>query len=199
MIYRLAQDVAAALAERGFPFAVHYGPDRVSPSDLTAYAGRIVIERDREAGDTVGGPIGSRGQNPATPRVRRLGCVATVIARASVDGARVNEHEHDCDQAVDALIVALYDWAAEGRSIVEVGAGRYLQDEEINGAPVGVGVVYRLAFTVARAVEARTFEGAARETVTLDDVNTSVRVTLDGENFEPVPPERPDSPEPPED
>jgi hypothetical protein len=187
VIYTMAQDVAATFALRGFPLSVHYGPERVSPSDVSAYSGRIVIARDRDRGDDVRATIGARGSDPRGPRVRVLGCEAVVYARSPLAGARVNEDEAICDQTVDALIVALCDWATEARAFVEFSGGKYLRDEEINGAERNAGVAYRLLFAVGRSVTARTYEGATRETAVLDGVTTTVRAAVQGTTYEDVP------------
>lgn len=187
MIYAMAQDVAATLAARGFPLSVHYGPERVTPSNIASHSGRVVIARDRTRGDDVRATIGARGSEPRGPRVRALGCEATVYGRSPLAGARVNEHEAVCDQTVDALIVALCDWATAARAFVEFGAGRFLRDDEVNGAERNAGAVYRLEFSIGRGVTARAYDGALRSTATLDGVTTAARAKVQGATYEDVP------------
>lgn len=179
MIYRMARDIAETLASRGLPVAVDYGPDRLT-RDLYAPS-RIVIERDRTRGDSVEGPMGSSA-NPRRRRTRQLGVTATIYTSSPVSGARLCEHERECDDIVDALIVAIDEWATAARSSVSYGGGRYLTPDEVSGAERGAGVAYELSLQISRGVYART-----RPTAAPADTDTGTIVSLAGAGSEVVP------------
>jgi hypothetical protein len=187
MIYGLARDVATALAVREYPVAVFYQRDRVSASVAArAPLGTIVFDRDRQGGDATRGPLGTHG-NPASPLTRWLGVVATVTVRVPTDGARGAEHEHECDAVVDALQVALAEWALEGRApAIEWVESRYLRPDEEGAAPAGV--TYRVRFRLCRGVAKRDYDGAVQPVGTVGTVSLGANVTLNGTDIEPVPP-----------
>jgi hypothetical protein len=188
MIYALAQDVAARLVLRKFPVRVVYGPERLARDCPSTAAITIVIERDRTRGDAVRAAPTTR-TNPRLLRVRDIGCAATVFARSSLPGAQVHEHEHDCDQVVDALLIALVEWGVENQAGTgEISGGRFLSPSEVAGAEHLSGVVYQLQFRVPRGLLVRDYEGAAQPTGTLDGITTALRVSLDGVSYEAVPP-----------
>jgi hypothetical protein len=187
VIYRMAQDVAATLAARLFPVRVQYGPERVSRTEPSTSSGVIIFSRDRSQSDVIRAYPASQ-RNPRAVRVRDLAVAVTVIARSPLKGARGCEHEHDCDQIVDGLIVALTEWSTEGKAgAIDFVEARYLTPEEFSGAEVGAGVAYRIRMRVPRAVLARNYEGAAQPTATLDGVEMTVRARAWGTEYEDVP------------
>lgn len=185
MIYTLAKDLADTLGERLFPVTCLYGPERVSREG--PFANLVVFRRDPKGGDRVSSLVAQR-TNPRAVRVREIGVEATIFAASTLDGARINEHEHECDQLVDALIVALYEWGAENRAgAISFTETRYLDPTEPDGVfEAWPGVRYVLRFAVPRAVLTTNYVGAARPEVALAGVTSSVRVSLDGTNYETV-------------
>jgi hypothetical protein len=163
MLYSVSQIVATELALRGCPLRVVYGPERFSDVGFTD--ARIVFERPRESGDVVGPPRSSKG-NPPRRAERGIAGVVRVYAHSTVDGARVQDHEGQAEQAVDLLIVALQIAAARSVTTLSIGAGGYLSAQalEVDGLEAWPGVVYELAITVQRAVFDRTWAGDAKST-----------------------------------
>lgn len=188
MIYQLSLNVEETLRGRGWPVRVVYGRERMKREAIPSML--VVIERDDDQGDSVGGPIGVN-RNPRSSSVRYLGVRADVYVRDGRAGAMLHEHQHVCDDLVDALVVALFEWQEAAKvPAFTYAESRYLKPEEINGDKGGehtTGVVYRLRFAVPRGVTAKTYEGAAEETVALDAVTTTTRVTLNGDDYETVP------------
>jgi hypothetical protein len=158
VIYRMAMDVGAALTARKFPLRVEYGPEqtaRVAPHSA------IVIDRDRTANETIGAAPGAQ-RNPQKVFARFMPCRALVYACSTVEGARVNEHEHECDRFVDGLMTALYDWAKLESTIINVTGARFATSADGVTPETWAGVVYLVTFTVARGVERRTYTGAGQ-------------------------------------
>ncbi len=154
MIHGLAKDVEAALKARHYPVEVKYGPERLS---RVPRAGQCLItfERDRESGDGVRASKGS-ASNPKSMRIRDLGVIVTVYASSSAPGARVHEHEHVCDQFVDALIVELDNWFVEGKTgqLCLYTESRMMNAAEFEADEMRAwsGCAYRLRFDLPRGV-----------------------------------------------
>ena len=188
MIYRMANAIGALLQTRGYPVAVEYGPE-VTMRELRG-SPVIVFERDRDGGDTVGPPVASPS-SPVTKRmshVRGAGVLVHVYASSAIANARVNEHEALCDQLVDALLVELHRWRArEYAGHIAIVESRMLTSDEVDGSPLPTaGAVYRLRFLLPRAVFDLDYSGDGRDTATLDDVTSTMTVSLDGETDEDV-------------
>ena len=180
MIYRLATHVGDALAARQYPVRVVYGPERVSHS-LTASA--IVIERDRDSGDTFENVRGAF-RNAKHPAIRMVGARATVYWRAAVAGARVQDHEDECDAVVDALYCAVdsYMQASARINLTPVSEARYLRAEEIaaEGLETWAGVVYRLRWRMPRGVASTTYLGLGLPTAAPAATTSGVHVRRNG-------------------
>lgn len=200
MIYGLSRDIEAALKARNYPVRVTYGPERLSRSPHAGQA-LIVFERDRETGDGVRPTKGS-SSNPKGMRIRDLGVIVTVYASSSAPGARVHEHEHACDQIVDALVVALDDWFQEGRTgqlVATYTESRMMNASEFEAEEMRAwpGCAYLLRFDLPRGVRALTYTppkdhapgvlpGGARPTATLArNGGGEVHVHLDGSDEDP--------------
>lgn len=159
MIRGFAKDIEVALRAQRYPVRVVYGPERLSRGPGPGQT-VIVFERDRETGDGVRGNKGS-SSNPRSMRIRDLGVIVTVYASSSAAGAKTHEHEHACDQIVDALIVAIDNWFVEGKTgqLCEYNVSRMmsaseLESEEMRSWP---GCVYRLQFDLPRGVRSLTY------------------------------------------
>jgi hypothetical protein len=162
MIRGFARDIETALRAQSYPVRVVYGPERLSRGPQAGQM-LVVFERDRESGDGVQPAKGSNN-NPRAMRVRDIGVVATVYASSSAPGAKVHEHEHVCDQLVDALVVAIDNWFVEGKTgqLAEYSATRMLDAAEFEADEMRAwpGCVYRLAFKLPRGVRSLTYTPA---------------------------------------
>jgi hypothetical protein len=105
---------------------------------------------------------------------------------SAVAGARINEHEHECDALVDACLVELFAWGEESMAgVIPVVEARYLSAEErAPGAETLPGVVYVLRFGVPRGVFVRDYEGTARAEAGSYDAVCSTRVAIRGGSYE---------------
>jgi len=177
-LYPLSKDLQTLLRAKQFPLRVFYGPER---THREAYPENvIVIERDREASDTLAAPRGVQ-RNPRKMRLRMLAGVATIYARSSKAGSHVGDHETLCEKFVDAFLVALAHWATETRAIeIPVTESRYLSAAErlsaakehapgVEAAAIETwpGAVYRVKFMVPRALLDLSYAGAGLPTGTL--------------------------------
>lgn len=178
MIARMAQDLEDMLRARGFPLRIAYGPEA---HRRNTHDSGIVIERDRTGGDGTLREVIGNGRNPQKFRVRDLGCVATIYAQSSLAGARIQDHEHLCDDFVDALIIALQEWGTMAKAgNVPVTQAGYVAAAEFADVETWPGVVYRMRFQVSRAVAKRTYEGAARPTGAVTGVTNRTDVRREG-------------------
>jgi hypothetical protein len=166
----MSQDVQTNLHTRKWPVLVEYGK---RTQRVGRYSMIVVLSRDHEAGDTVSTVLGFQ-HNPRKAFTRGIGVRADVYVRSSLAGARLCEHEHDCDDLVDALLTALDQWTTAARAgQVEIVEARYLSPDEHDGSDCGAGVVYRLRFRVQRGVTTEDYGGAARETAILAEVGNA--------------------------
>ncbi len=151
MIYELSRDIETLMRNRKFPVVVRYGPERAKfePGHGSAV---ILIERDREQGDSHG-PARGAAQNPRHRYTRTLACVATFYAKSGLSGARVGNHEALCEKLIDGFSCALYEWASTSKAVgTAFGSGQYLSASEFADLETWPGVVYRLRFSVPRGV-----------------------------------------------
>lgn len=172
MIYRMSCDLEANLRARKFPVHISYGKERMLRGGW--YSASIVIERDASRSDKVGATLGQQ-RNPRAVYMRSLAVKALVFAKSNVDGARLSEHEHECETIVDGLVSALYEWATAARAgEVTWGECRYLSAEERDDIEGWPGVVYMLRFHIDRRITTKNYEGAGLSSAVLSDVITSL-------------------------
>ncbi len=183
MIYRLTMDVRDLLAARKFPFAVEYGPERTT---RVAPFNAIVIDRDRDANEAIGAAPALQ-RNPKKVLRRDIPCRALVYAFSSVDGARVCDHEHECDRYVDGLVSALDEWATAAKGEVTFTGARFATPADGVDSEAWPGVVYAVTFTVGRGVYARDYTGAgqAEGSVAGAGMRGTVRVQRQGSDADP--------------
>jgi hypothetical protein len=166
MIYECAQALQAKLAAAKFPTVIEYGPRRTTVETYRDHL--VIIERDRDATDNLA-EVNGQQTNPRRLCNRALAAKATIYAQSRLDGARVNEHEFECEQIVDALIVALAEWGSAERArlgsvVPTIQEARYLKLSEFQEGEQWPGVVYVLKFRINRGVYKKNYEGAARPT-----------------------------------
>lgn len=170
----------AAFTKRKFPTAFVYGPPRFVID--TAQDHWLVIERDRDGAADQMKPVNGIQQNPRRLANRELAAKATIYARSNVDGARVNDHEAECEQIVDAFVTAFSVWGTE--NLARLGGVspflqemRYLKAAEFHPeAEVWSGVAYVIRFRVARGVIVRDYESQAQPTGTAAGVENVIEV-----------------------
>ena len=187
-------DVDRKLRARGFPATCIYGGERLSFDGFASNLFRF--ERDPDQADAVGYPRGSVGElSKPLKAIRSLATRVTVYGQSPLSGAMLPEHEHECEQLVDAVIVALAEWVVEARASVvplEITEARYVTDAGerkrvyAEGWP---GVVYALRFRVPRAVRALNYvtgaaPGLPRPKGSASDVENEIRVQIAGGQFE---------------
>jgi hypothetical protein len=181
VIYRCARALGAKLTARGFPVPVKYGPERATPNGpVTSAATRVVVERDRGTSETFEPPKGQQ-VNPRKLATRTLGAKATIYARSNKPGAMVQEHEALCDQIVNALFVALYEWAAaEKLTAVKIVDAKYVAASELNDLETWPGVIYVLRWGVPTGVFTLDYAGDARPEGEASGVSNTTQVFLTG-------------------
>lgn len=182
MIYRMMRDVEADLCARLYPLTFSYGP---SPSRLVVpHRGLVEVERDTERGETIGPPVAARS-NPRLSGVRVLGVKWTIFAQSGVDGAMRNDHEHECDLYVDAIQLAIYEWAkASGAGVIQFAEARYLSAAERTAVESPSDVAYLLRFGVPRGVMRRDYEGRARSVTQASAATNITEVYVSGQGRE---------------
>lgn len=160
MLYEMHHDLRGMLELLGFPTRWVYGP---TPTDIDGYHDSlIVIERDRNASDTIRAVQGVQ-RNARKMRVRDLAAQLRIYARSTVPSAHIGNHERECEKIVDALIVALEEWGTAGRAgNIPITEAKYLSAAEREDVEVWPGVVYSLKFFVPRSVQKRDYAGQAR-------------------------------------
>lgn len=182
MLYGIAHRVEAALKARGIPFPVVYGPERTDTTTLGTRT-RIVIERDREGGDSVG-PARSVHTNPNMRAVRAVGAVARVFAKSERAGAGVQDHEGVADKLVDRLHVALDSIIRSDQTLWAVSSAKLLNANELEqrGLKTWPGVVYEIKFSVDRGVFDTDWTGEAAPEAELgaDSISSTTTVKLNG-------------------
>jgi hypothetical protein len=176
MIAKVAADVGELLRARKFPIKrIEYGPE---PFERCPNHTAVIMARDVGSGDRFDAPIGVavRGhvsQNGRKMATRYVGGECWVLAKASRPHATHADHEYLADQIVDGLQCALYRWASEHKTRVELTGGAVVYGAELPGTFERFpGVIYRFRFTVARGVPDSDYDGAGLPTVELDAVDT---------------------------
>ncbi len=184
MIYTMARDIADGLIGHKWPVAVSYDRDLLTKHGSSTM--RVVFERDTSKGDAVG-PAAGFDRNPRKTAVRRLGVQCTVFIQSPTRGARKNEHEHLCDDLIDALLGEIQDWGTASRAgDIAIDESRYLSSDECATAGVTAGVAYVLRFKVPRGVRTRDYTGDALPEGSFTASTTAVKVSNDGANYEDI-------------
>jgi hypothetical protein len=191
VIYECVQDLQAKLTAQAFPTLLEYGPRRLAVEAWHDHL--VIVERDRENADLLA-PVNGQQTNPRRYCNRRQAVKFTIYARSNLDSARVNEHEAECEQIVDALIVAIAEWGTEARARLgsvdpTITEARYLKLAEFPEQEAWPGVVYVIRLRIDRGVYKKTYEGAARPTGHASHVGGELEVRRNaGDAPEYVPP-----------
>ncbi len=198
-VYQLSKDVETLLHSKNFPLRVHFGPER---AHREGYPDNVIIVERSTSNDSVTPPRGIQ-RNPRKEGTRNLGGVLHIYARSSRAGSHVGTHTDLCEKYVDAVLIALRHWAVSNRAVSDGNTGlpitesRYLSsDERLQmarvHAPQGAdsklfqaaeqwpGVVYRIVFTLPRALLDLNYQGDGEPEGTLTGVGSMTLVTGPG-------------------
>lgn len=157
MLYEASKEIQTLLSAQLYPVKVKYGPERVQRGHYPS-GHVIVIERARDADDTLSAPKGVN-QNPRRLYDIALACKATIYARSSLGGAHHGDHEREAEKVRDAFLAALYKWGVGARAgAIAVRGARFSPPAE-EGPECWPGAVYELRFTVPRGVFDRAYVG----------------------------------------
>jgi hypothetical protein len=111
MLGHLRADLQDELRSRGVPVVVEYGP--VAPGRVAELRDVVSVEHD-PAGDTLGGAA-ALGGNPPRRFTRTVGALVRIHSKASVNGARRQDHEDRAHRLVDQVLVSLDNVLRGGR------------------------------------------------------------------------------------
>ncbi|HXG69991.1 MAG TPA: hypothetical protein VNJ04_05180 [Gemmatimonadaceae bacterium] len=153
MIHEIGRELEALLRVQGCPFQV---VDGEAFKRTTWTSGVIVID---ETGDTYGPPR-SQSINPKRHFECTTGVKLTVYGKSSKPGAVEFEHKRVARRAADMVLVALREIRAARRIGLAVGAGSFVDIEDLAASEAKGGAVYQLAVSLSRGVEGRTWAGA---------------------------------------
>lgn len=167
MLYELARELDARLQSKGIPLRVNHGPGdgaiEARPI-LSPVRGRIVLERDRRAGDAFPAPrsagVRGSGAGAAANETRvvwgqEIRCVCRVVAASTLAGARLHEHEELCDRIVRHVVIGLRHVITSRKHVwIPPTRGHYLTAEELKIVDLEQwsGVVYDIEFSVERGL-----------------------------------------------
>lgn len=182
------RNVEAILQARRFPVTLVYGPDRL-PFD--GFCSNLIrFERDPDQSDTIVSPKGASGQQDQPMRATRLLATrVTIYGQSPLSGAMPQDHDHETDQLVDALTVAISEWVVAAKaSLVPLAftEARFITNDGERKAVYAEGwpgSVYLLRFKVPRAVRALNYvsgaaPGTAREKGTVENVGNEIHVRV---------------------
>ena len=161
MLHTISTCLREYLKAKACPLRVIYGPER---RDVALTDPRIVIERDRDRGDTFSGPRGNRHHRVS--ETQAIGAVLRVFAKSALPGAAVHDHERQADQAAGLVVVGLREiicsappgltaWQGKvGPTLWTItGAGLLsAQEHAQRDLQTWTGVVYEITFAVDRGV-----------------------------------------------
>jgi hypothetical protein len=160
MLYEAAKQIQTLLSAQLYPVKVKYGPERIKRGHYPS-GHVIVLERARDADDTLGPPKGIN-QNPRRLFDIALACKATIYARSSLGGAHDGDHEREAEKIRDAFLAALAKWYAGARAGTTAGvrfSGGRFKEATDEGPEKWPGAVYELRFAVPRGVFDRAYVG----------------------------------------
>lgn len=173
MIFAIREGVRTYLRDHLFPVDVTIGATNTDAHGAARFRHRVVLDRDRQGGDTLREPIGSKG-NPRRVMTRMVGYTATIYALAPTPGALPWEHENEVDKIADAVLIALRDWVVtEGAAVLEITSARMLTPDEMQGSQTAPSAGYQMQFKIGRSVDRRDYDGAGETETIIEDVVTT--------------------------
>jgi hypothetical protein len=182
MIHEIARELRTLLETAGVPMPVVDGPEKAA--SIVTPRERIVVERLRTPEPIVAPKGTNAGRNPVHVFDRKLNAKITIYAQEPRAGALYHEHVRRADLAADRVLAALRQSLVARKNGAEIGAGQLAELEDAKGTPVTNFAVYEIPFFVRRAVEVRTWAGAAAEeggAFTASTIASTTVVGLEGE------------------
>jgi hypothetical protein len=177
VIHAIALELGTALAARGVPYRVVYGPERTG-ARLTDT--RIVVERPRGVVDAT---IATHSRPLVPNRIfaRTINMTARVVAASTVAGAGVHDHERLADLLADQVEVALRTIVKGRNTIHQPGGWRFVPAAELEllGLDAWPGVVYEGSFAIDRGVRGVDWAGEGPDTATLVDGQIASETLVD--------------------
>lgn len=174
MIHELAGLLRTALAAKGVPYEVVYGPTATPPKVGST---RIQILRDTDAGDQVLGPR-SQHLNARQFSVRAMGALARVHATSTLAGAQRHDHEDLADAIVDQLQIELYKIARDAKTLIRFVRAGIVTDQTADGWS---GALYELRFQLDRGVRDTKWTGEAAPEGSFTGTATTLDLTGSGQ------------------
>lgn len=175
MIHEIGLELQKELRSKLCPIPVVDGPE---PTNTATWGReRIVIERDRDAGDRFG-YVRSQHKNPKHVMTRSIGCKIRIYVQSAAAGALPFEHERRCDLVIDQVLVAMHKIAGARRNDWTPGAGKTVDPVDLEDSERRGGSVYELSFTFDRGVYEQTFKGEIQPEATLGAIASRTDVTL---------------------
>lgn len=181
MLYELGRELDAYLQDRGVPFRVVHGPGdgATEARPITGFArGRVVLERNRQGGDTFGGPRSVVQRGVGASEIKAAGsqtfsAIARVIVASTVLGAQQHEHEELADTVVRHVVLGLRDVLSRRKHAPNPPSrGHFLSAQELQmaGLEQWPGVVYELEFSIERGLFDSSWEGVGQPLGSIDHV-----------------------------
>lgn len=182
-MFRFCAEIQSLMREREFPVEVKPGPERVSREYGRGHV--IIIERDREAGDSVFAPPNANSIGTTTIakmlRISTQSAKATIYVRSSLPGAHEGNHVEECDKVRDGLFCALYRWGVVGKTgDVPITGARFIDQDKIPELERWPGVIYEVKFRYGRGIFDRNYSGDGRPTGKATGVSNVTHAYLTG-------------------
>lgn len=185
MILAIREWLRSQLSDWGYPVRVTVGD--LSPARFPAAPtmARVGIDYDLTNDDEIRGPVGIRS-NPNRVYARYPMYRIKIFAAETRAGALGCEHVKECYRFVDAVLVALHDWAQAGGAVLEIANGGLMSADELQGADVLNMAAYQLFFRMGRSVDRRHYDGSGHPEGLVTGTSTTTRLTLDEDSYEDV-------------
>jgi hypothetical protein len=155
----LSQQLRDRLAQQRVPFELRDNQER--GDSLASAPPHLVLKRDDLTGDGFLPIPGTSAENPRSFLVHQIGMELLIFARGPVSAATTLDHEDQGDHLVQQALKALYQTLRRRRW--QPTRGGFLSKAEAgeldyHGWP---GRIYRLRFSVNKALETTDYQGAA--------------------------------------
>ena len=165
MIHSIFLQLKAALAAKGVPFDVAYGP---SPVASTVGATRVYVSRDYNADETLQPPR-ARFDASRMFAVRGTPAVVRIFAKAVLAGAQRHDNEHLADAVADQVQTELHKIIRAIPTLYAFTRAGLVADETTDG---WAGVVYEIRLVVDRGVRDSLWVPDSGETMTMTATTT---------------------------
>lgn len=180
MISEICKELGTQLALVKCPFDVVDGPE---DTDAIGFGKeRVIVEYDGDGSDTFSPPLnpGAVGPQKKCRYVRTMALKVTVMAQSPKKGALYLEHRRRCELAVDLVVVALEQVAADRKNRFRPLTGKPWTPKDQEKSPTTAGYGYVLKCTFDRGVFAQTFKSEAQPTSTLAGISSETKVSRAG-------------------